>query len=222
MGLISAAARTHSAARKFRDSLSMPSNNSRPAERIILTFPVIFLVLAATAIPIEFRALGEAKFEFRVDIVRDIAGNIIGYVPIGVVFRDILANIIGYVPVGIVLGELGLLRAVLISGSISAFAESSQLVMMYRDPSFVDVVSNVAGATLGALVSARWKIRSPALRISIWRAVFAVLLAFALVFRVVTVPGVNARGNSRPECSRHIGDLTKAAAVWSWILPATG
>ena len=172
----------------------MPSSNSRPADRIMLTVPVIFLVLAATAIPIEFRALGVAKFEFRVD-------NVMGFFTVApneraVLVRDILANIIGYVPVGVVLGELGLVRAIFIAGLISTFAESSQLVMMHRDPSFTDVVSNVAGATLGSLVSARWKIRSPAFRIGRWKAVFAVLLVFALLLRVRTVSGVNARGDT--------------------------
>jgi VanZ family protein len=167
----------------------MPSNNNHTAERIALTVPVIFLVLAATAIPIELRAFGEAKFEF---------GLAAASTPISAIFRDILANIFGYVPVGLVLGELGLLRAVFLAGLISTFAESSQLVMMHRDPSFSDIVSNVAGATLGALVSVHWKIRSAAFRISRWKAALALLLAFALVVRMRSVSAVNARGDISP------------------------
>ena len=161
----------------------MPSDSTRPADRIMLTVPAIFLVLAATGIPIEFRPLGEAKLDFSVDDI-----------------SDIMANIIGYLPVGIVLGQLGVLRAVFIAGLISTFAETSQLVMMHRDPSFIDVVSNLVGATLGSLASARWKIRSPAFRVKRWKAVLAALLALSLVLRVRAVTGdpVNARGDTSP------------------------
>ena len=51
---------------------------------------MIFLVLAATAIPIELRPLEEAKVSFTFG------------------FSDVLANVVGYVPVGIVLGRFGL------------------------------------------------------------------------------------------------------------------
>ena len=161
----------------------MPSDSIRSADRIMLTVPAIFLVLAATGIPIEFRPLGEAKLDFSVDDI-----------------SDIMANIIGYLPVGIVLGQLGVLRAVFIAGLISTFAETSQLVMMHRDPSFIDVVSNLVGATLGSLASARWKIRSPAFRVKRWKAVLAALLALSLVLRVRAVTGdpVNARGDTSP------------------------
>src|SRR5215813_3860723 len=111
----------------------MSLKRSHAVARITLTVPVIFLVLAATAIPIELRPLSAAKPSFSSDD-----------------FLDIAANILGYVPVGIVLGELGLFRAVAVAGLISAFAETGQLVMMHRDPSLIDVVSNVIGALLGA------------------------------------------------------------------------
>ena len=115
----------------------MSSNSTRPAPRITLIAPVIFLVLAATAIPIEFRPLGEASMSFELDDV-----------------PDIVANIVGYLPVGIVLGGLGLPEAVFIAGLISTFAETSRLVMIHRDPTFTDIVSNLRAA-LGALASAR-------------------------------------------------------------------
>ena len=155
----------------------------RPAPRIALAVPVIFLILAATAIPIEFRSLGEAQMVFEVSDV-----------------PDIVANVIGYVPLGIVLGELGLLRVVFIAGLISTFAETGQLVLMHRDPSFTDIVSNVAGATLGSLASARWRIRSPALPINRWAGALAVLLSFALILYVRSLAGepVNTRGATTP------------------------
>ncbi len=80
----------------------MDSGKTRAAARITLIAPVIFLVLAATAIPIEFRALGEVKPSFAVDDL-----------------SDIVANIIGYLPVGIVLGRLGLLRSVVAADDLA-------------------------------------------------------------------------------------------------------
>src|SRR5215468_3877312 len=115
----------------------MSSNHTRPAPRITLTMPVLCLVLAATALPIEFRPLGEAQMSFAVDDV-----------------LDIVANIIGYLPVGLVLGAWGWLRAVIIAGVLSTVAETSQLVMMHRDPSWTDIMANLAGAALGALARA--------------------------------------------------------------------
>lgn len=168
---------------KHRESLSMPSNGICPAERIMLAAPVIFLVLAATAIPIEFRPLGKAELSFT-------SSNV----------SDVVANIIGYLPVGIVLGELGLLRAIFIAGLISTFAESSQFFMMHRDPSFIDVLANVVGATLGVLLSAHWNIGSLAFRVTRLRALVALLLALSLVVRVWTRRGdpITARGLTSP------------------------
>ena len=178
----------------------------RPAPRIALAVPVIFLILAATAIPIEFRSLGEAQMVFEVSDV-----------------PDIVTNVIGYVPLGIVLGELGLLRAVFIAGLISTFAETGQLVLMHRDPSFTDIVSNVAGAALGSLASARWKIRSPALPINRWAGALAVLLSFALVLYVRSIAGepVNTRGATTPGTLEADWRLDQEAAERSWIPPGT-
>ncbi len=161
----------------------MDSGKTRAAARITLTAPVIFLVLAATAIPIEFRALGDAKPSFA---FHDLS--------------DIVANIIGYLPVGIVLGRLGLLRSVFIAGLLSTFAETGQLIMVHRDPSFTDVLSNVIGAILGAFASTRWRIRSPAVPLNRWTAVLAALLAFGLFLHVRALLGnpINVRGATSP------------------------
>ena len=167
----------------LQKSLPIQSNRARPADQIRLTVPVIFLVLAATAIPIEFRPLGEVKPSFSVDDI-----------------SDIVANVVGYLPVGIVLGQFGLSRAVFIAGLISMLAETSQLVMAHRDPSFSDVISNLVGAVLGYLVSARWKIRVPVFQITRWRAMVAVLLALLLivVVRVGRGDPISARGDTLP------------------------
>jgi Concanavalin A-like lectin/glucanases superfamily/VanZ like family len=155
----------------------MDSGKTRAGACITLIAPVIFLVLAATAIPIEFRAPGEVKPTFSFGDLSDIVGNIIAYLP-----------------VGIVLGRLGLLRSFFIAGLLSTFAETSQLIMMHRDPSFTDLLSNVIGAILGAFASARWRIYSPVAPLNRWTAVLAVLLAFVLFLHVRVSSGINSRG----------------------------
>jgi hypothetical protein len=160
----------------------MVSNSNRQADGIGLRAPIIVMVLAATAIPVELRPLGHPTLDF------------------GIYASDVVANIVGYVPVGIVLGELGLLRAVIIAAMMSAFAESSQLVMVHRVCSAIDLASNVIGAFLGAVVSARWRIRSPSFRINRWKSLVAAMAAFALILFVWAAVGPNysARGATSP------------------------
>src|SRR5262245_9178305 len=147
------------------------------AKSIRLRAPLIVMILAATAIPVDFRPLEQVKLDLAFDPL------------------DILANVVGYVPVGLVLGEFGLLRAGLAAASLTTLAESSQVVMMHRFPSPIDIVSNFIGALLGAAFSLRWGIRSLGFRINRWKALAAVILAFALFLRVSSTlgPGVNAR-----------------------------
>jgi len=106
-------------------------NSNRRANGIRLRAPVILIVLAATAIPVELRPVSHVTVDF------------------GVYASDVVGNIVGYVPLGIVLGELGLLRAVITAAVMSAFAEFSQLAMMHRVCSAIDLASNVIGAFLG-------------------------------------------------------------------------
>lgn len=157
--------------------------HTRPTHCLRLRVPVLFLVLATTALPIELRALGEVSLSFSFNDV-----------------PDIVANVIGYLPVGLVLAEHGLLRAVCLAGLLSAGAELSQLVLLHRDPSLTDILSNGAGATLGLLASRSWRMRSPTLRLSPCRAVLAVLLAGGLVLYVWATSGdpVSARGATLP------------------------
>src|SRR5579862_2344600 len=153
-----------------------------PADRIALRLPVIMLVLAAIAIPVELRPLGLATLGFSIQA------------------SDVVANIAGFVPVGIVLGELGFLRAVIGAALLSTFAETCQLMMVHRDPSVIDVASNIIGGNLGAALSAHWRIRSPELRINKWRAVAAATMAFGLVAGVWATSGaaLSARGITSP------------------------
>ena len=161
----------------------MVFKNNCPAYAIALRTPVIFMVLAATAIPVELRPPDHLTLSF----------DIYAY--------DFLANIIGYVPVGIVLGKLGFLRAALTAALLSIFAESSQVVMAHRDPTVVDIGANVLGAVLGILMSIRRQIRSPRVKLERWKAVVAIILALVLGFRVWTIgatDAVNAHGTTMP------------------------
>jgi hypothetical protein len=160
----------------------MASNGNRVADRIRLRAPVILLVLAATAIPVELRPLGWNTLDF------------------GIYGSDVVANVLGYVPVGIVLGELGLLRAVTTAALISAFAESSQLAMLHRTTSVIDLATNVIGAFLGAVISAQWRMRSPSFKIDRWNTLIAATLAFALILLVwlAAGPAPNTRGATSP------------------------
>ena len=151
----------------------MSSRHRRHVLHVDLFIPVIFVVLSATAIPIELRPLGSAKIDFN----------------FGDSF-DIVVNILGYVPLGIVLGGLGPLRGIVVASLISTFAEASQLLMAHRDPAFADVASNTIGAALGCLAGTYWEIRFPALPVNRLTSSFATLLAIALVLYVRASSGI--------------------------------
>jgi len=101
------------------------------------------MILAATAIPVAFRPLQQPEL-----------------LPFSIDAYDIAANIAGFVPVGIVLAALGPVRAVMAAALLSVFAETSQLVMVYRFPSLTDVATNVLGAILGVILVARYNIKT--------------------------------------------------------------
>lgn len=152
-------------------------------DRIGLRAPLIFLVLAAIVIPIELLPPGHhSTVDFSIDV------------------SHAFVNVLGFVPVGLVLGEFGVLRAVAAATLMSGFAETSQLVMLYRDPSISDFVTNVIGAFLGAVISAHWKIPSPSFRINKWTTLVAAAIAFALMAQVWAEkgPAVSTRGATSP------------------------
>ena len=101
------------------------------------TVPFITMVVAATAIPVEWRSSGHLASAFSLDFT-DIT--------------DIVENVIGFVPVGFVLGRLGFARAVGAATLLSTAAELSQIMMAHRSPSIVDVATNTLGAMLGVVV----------------------------------------------------------------------
>jgi glycopeptide antibiotics resistance protein len=114
--------------------MSLPQDRSqqkRSGARVRLLAPVIVLVLAATAIPVELRQFDVSMLSPRYSA------------------RDLVQNLILYVPVGVVLTRLAFWRAVMIATILSLFAETCQLFMMHRFPSVLDLVMNVAGTMTG-------------------------------------------------------------------------
>lgn len=136
-----------------------------------LRVPVLTMVVAATAFPVAFRPLEQAELRlFSIDAY------------------DIVANIAGFVPVGIVLGSLGPVRAVMAAALLSVFAETSQVVMLYRFPSLTDVATNVLGAILGLIIVARYNVKAQ-FKATRRIGTVAAALAFSLLLGVWTMSG---------------------------------
>lgn len=154
-----------------------------PKTRIALRVPIIVLVLAATAVPIEWRPPRRAKFDFGIDAP-----------------PHFLANVAGYLPIGFVLADLGLLRAVAVGAAMSAFVETGQLAMLYRDPSLSDIIANTLGAMLGAALADRCRIFSVEFRIKRHIGFAAAAFACGIVFWIWARSGgpVNPRGWAYP------------------------
>ena len=141
-----------------------------------LRIPVLTMVLAATAIPVAFRPLQHFELQF-----------------FSIDPSDIAANIAGFVPVGIVLAALGPMRAVTMAALLSMFAETSQLVMLYRVPSLTDVATNILGAILGVIVVARYSVR-PQFKARRWTGAAAAAIGLLLILGVCKMSG-NWPGN---------------------------
>jgi hypothetical protein len=145
--------------KRFVDSFhQQPRANS-----ILLRAPIIMLVVAATAVPIELRPLGHNELDF------------------DVIALDVAANVAGYLPIGLALGEFGLLRATIMGALLSILAESCQFMMMYRHPSAIDVFSNALGVVAGASVVVHWNMRKPRLTINRRTAWISAMLALMLI-----------------------------------------
>ncbi len=157
----------------------MSSLQDRPQEkhdgdRVRLLVPVIVLVLGYTAIPVELRPFDFATLSLDCNA------------------RDLVANLILYLPVGMVLVGLGFWPAVIIATLLSLFAETCQLFMMYRYPSPIDLVLNVAGTMIGLIVSSRWRIHVPTIKVNVLTAWLSLLVAVALL-TTLTNRGLRAR-----------------------------
>ena len=127
-----------------------------------LRLPVIVLVLALTAIPMEWRSL-----QLGIDDLHRIDVD-----PV-----DVASNVVLYIPIGVVLATRSAWLTVIVAGLISGFAEATQLVTDGRMPSVVDVAMNVLGACVGWLIVTRWRTLRPQVAVTKRRAVIAGLAA---------------------------------------------
>jgi hypothetical protein len=144
--------------------------------------PVIFLIIAAAAIPVELRPWGRATFGFSIGT------------------DDVLANIAAFVVLGVVLADLGFRKAVVVGALISTCAEAGQCFMVHRDPSAIDVISNVTGTIIGAYISRRWNLPPPEIAVGKWRAALAAAGALVLLagFWASASDAVNPHGATSP------------------------
>jgi hypothetical protein len=158
------------------------ANTTRPEYRIALAAPIVWMVFAAISIPIELRPHGRAALDWNIGI------------------PDFAENILGFVPVGMVFAEFGLLRGVLLAAGISVFAETAQLWMMQRTSQPADVAANVIGGILGAIICARYGIRFPTLPINRMTSLVAAVLALLLAVDLSITSGgpLNTRGATTP------------------------
>jgi Concanavalin A-like lectin/glucanases superfamily/VanZ like family len=144
------------------------SQQKHDSDRVRLLVSIIVLVLGTTAFPVELR-----RFDFATLSLVCIA-------------LDMMANLILYVPVGVVLTRLGFWRGVMIATLLSLFAETCQFFMMHRHPSPIDLALNVAGAMTGLLITWRWRVHVPSIRVNVptaWLSVLAVLAILGLKAR---------------------------------------
>ncbi len=167
--------------------MTLPHNSSHPnqdSDRVRLLVPIIVLILAATAVPVELR-----RFDFAT-------------LRLGWNLRDLVENVILYFPVGVVLASLGFWRALMIATFLSLFAETCQIFMVHRFPSPFDLAMNVAGTMTGLLIARRSQIHVPAIRVNVWTAWLSMLAALTILgFRARSDwedLSVNCRGATLP------------------------
>jgi hypothetical protein len=132
--------------------------------RLKPSLPIIALVLAFTAVPLELRA-GPGR-----------ALNLFAF---GV--QDVVLNILGYIPVGVVLASATVRSMLLATLAISGTAELSQIFSVGRSPSLVDLFTNVLGSAIGWYLARRLNVSSRLIPIRRRTAALAAVLALAYV-----------------------------------------
>jgi hypothetical protein len=142
---------------------SAANKNGHPRE-MGLALPVVVLVLAFTAIPLELRPLG--TFGWEMNLTRpDVT--------------DIVVNILGYIPIGVALASQGKWLAVAMSTLLSLAAETSQLFTVDRSASLIDLATNIIGSSIGVAIAALWNINRPRITLDRKTALFTGVLALA-------------------------------------------
>jgi VanZ family protein len=157
----------------------MSTNTNQMRAQVALPGLVIVLILAFTAVPIELQPLTRQRVAEAFQMGLDVP--------------DILANIVGYVPLGLVFASRGPWTTVALSGGISLLAEMSQLFSASRSPRVLDIATNVLGAVIGLVIvrclRPEWRNRPRRLLVNRRRAVLAATLALGyLAFGVRLTP----------------------------------
>ena len=152
----------------------MPEESPRRSAQLRLELPVIVLVLAFTAVPIELRPL------------MLVPGSLASFFFLHVDVSDIVANILFYIPFGLAFASRGVWTALKLAAGISLFAEACQLFAWGRASGLTDVSANVLGAIVGLAITWQWKpdwrVRPP--YFAIGRVAGAIAAALALGYVV--------------------------------------
>jgi VanZ family protein len=174
----------------------MHQNDVRPPVRVALAIPVLTLVMAAIAVPIEVGGLHLGTLGAMVDT------------------RDVLLNIFGFLPIGVVLAGYGVRRAAVIAALLSVVAESSQLFSLHRVASPIDVICNTLGAFTGALLSQRLRLGVPTVRVNRAIGILAAVLTVALVAIVRTAARASTLGSWDSTATFAVGDEITRDRPW--------
>jgi VanZ family protein len=144
----------------------MTRSSDRSSRQIALTVPVIALVLAFTAVPMELKPPAEGVSEM---------------LDVGLDVPDIVQNVVGYLPIGVVLAPLSAGIVAGVSAAVSGLAEASQVFTRERTPSPIDLATNIIGAMVGWGLCRRRGIRFLKIPIERRGAAVAAVLAAAYV-----------------------------------------
>jgi VanZ family protein len=140
----------------------------RQPNHLALPIPLVALVLAFTAIPTELRpfTLHDLARFLRYDSdLTDMVVNVLGYVPLGIVFA----------------ARRGMWATTATAALVSLVAETSQVIARGRSPSLTDATMNTLGAAIGWMISAAWAIQADRIAITRRRAWAALAMAVACV-----------------------------------------
>lgn len=162
-----------------------------------LTGPLILLVLALTAVPIDVRPFDWNAIGFRLEAA------------------DVIINILGYVPIGIVLAGSRPWCAIGVAALVSATAETSQVLTMGRFPSPLDLIANIIGAIIGVAVSRRETMVSPMIELGRRSGLTTAVLALML-FGLLLLPGSDASlANWDAQAQLAVGAELTGHSPWS-------
>ena len=181
---------------------------SATALNISLLPVALVLIVAATAIPIEFRNPSIDYFAWRFD------------------GPDVFVNILLYIPIGLALRYKRLTYALTVFSIVTVTIEFMQLFYVNRSPSLWDILANILGGTVGwCLVDTYrrffvWGPRSAAIRIALLGGSITGLIVLRII---ISQPGM-ASDFSDWDPSYHLAikDELTGERTWRGTLYALG